>query len=426
MAERSAKHRTIAVDVHAREEAPRTRVLPWPWYLVATVGAVAVLAAGWLLLAGATALGWLTTPEAELADALGLASHVLLLGHGVPVVIGNQSVSLVPLLLTALLVVLGHPVAALAARQAAAAESDPDDTGRLWVDPERLVIRVAATYAGTYAAATTALALGTIGSAAVWRAALGGLTVGAIAGWWGAARALGHDLREDWPRWLRAVPTAISAATLVCLAAGALVLAAALFLQRDRVIAIHDGLDPGLTGTVVLVVVQLLYLPNLALWGAAWLLGGGITLGDGSLVALSVTDVGFLPAVPVLGAVPDPGGAPGAQLWWLSVGALAGVVAAVVVALARPRARFDETALVGGVAGAVAGLAVTVLAALASGGLGSERLAHIGAKLPDLAIVAPSLLGLSGLVAGLVLGLVRRPERAVEQAPTAHADEETL
>ena len=42
--------------------------------------------------------------------------------------------------------------------------------------------------------------------------------------------------------------------------------------------------------------------------------------------------------------------APWPALLWLLVGVAAGAVAGVVVALARPRARFDETAVVGGLA----------------------------------------------------------------------------
>lgn len=415
MADRSSKHRTIAVDVDAAGPPPE-RQLPWPWWVIATFGAVAVLAAGWLLLAGAAALGWLTSPDSQLPSALDLASRMLVLAHGAPVDVGGQLVSLVPLLMTGALVVLGQPAAALAARQAAAAEADPDDTGQLWVDAQPLVVRVAGTYAATYALAVALLAGSVGGSAAGWRAALGGVVLGGVAGWWGAARELGVDLRDAWPGWLRAVPTAVGIAVLVCIAGGAAVLATALIQHRDRIAAIHDGLDPGAPGTVLLVLAQILYLPNLVLWAAAWAVGGGVTLGDGSLLNLTVTDVGFLPAIPAFGAVPDPGAGASVQLWWLGVGVLAGAVAAAVVALARPRARFDETALVGGLSGVVTGLVLVVACSLASGGLGSQRLAHLGARVTDLAIVAPSLLGLSGLLTGLVVGLLRRRPSTQEVA----------
>ncbi len=157
-------------------------------------------------------------------------------------------------------------------------------------------------------------------------------------------------------------------------------------------------------------------------------LGAGITLGDDSLISMAVTDVGFLPAIPVFGAVGDPGFGGGTLYWWLSVGVVAGLVAALVVGVARRRARFDETALVGGLSGVVAGLLITLLCSLASGGLGEVRLAHVGATTDQLIIVAPALLGLSGLVGGAVLGLLRRPPHPepitedVEEEPQRHPD----
>ncbi|NHB85615.1 hypothetical protein G7085_16160 [Tessaracoccus sp. HDW20] len=87
-------------------------------------------------------------------------------------------------------------------------------------------------------------------------------------------------------------------------------------------------------------------------------------------------------------------------------------MAAAVVTLARPRARFDSTALVGALAGVLAGLLVVVACALGSGSLGADRLAVIGARTGPLAVFAPTLLGLSGLTVGLVLGLLRRPDTA--------------
>ncbi|NHB85614.1 hypothetical protein G7085_16155 [Tessaracoccus sp. HDW20] len=38
----------------------------------------------------------------------------------------------------------------------------------------------------------------------------------------------------------------------------------------------------------------------------AWLLGAGITVGEGSLVTMAASDAGLLPAIPIFGAVPPP------------------------------------------------------------------------------------------------------------------------
>ena len=103
------------------------------------------------------------------------------------------------------------------------------------------------------------------------------------------------------------------------------------------------------------------------------------------------------------------------------MGVAAGAVAGAVVALARPRARFDETAVVGGLAGTVAGFLVAVACALGTGGLGTDRLAAVGARSPEIFLFAPSILGLSGLAAGLIVGLLRRPPAGNEEPEGASA-----
>lgn len=387
----------MAVDVDA-PSARTPRSWPWPWYLPALVGPLAVLAAVWLLLAAAAVVGWLTSPEADAGAALRLAGQVLILAHGGPVDIAGVLVSMAPLGLTALLVFLALPVVGVAARQAS--EAWPH------LDAEGTVLRVAGAFGGTYALAVTVL--GALLGSASPRLAAGGLTVGAIAGLWGASRALAYDPTAVWPGWLRAVPRALAAATLTVLAGAAAALAVGLVLGRDAVTAIVEGLDGGPAGVTLLVVLHLLYLPNLVLAAASWILGAGVTLGDGSLLSMAGADVGLLPAIPAFGIVP-PGEGSWSALWWLTVGVVAGALAGVAVAWARPRARFDETALVGGLSGVAAGLLLTVLAALGAGGLGADRLAHLGARVGELAVFAPTLLGLAGLVSGLFVGLARRP-----------------
>ncbi len=408
MTDRPTRHRTVAVDVDAVPPSP-PKAFPLPWYAVAILATVAVVAAGWLLLTGATTLGWLTSPDVDLDASLFLATDFLLLAHGVPVMVGGQLVTLVPLGLPLALVVLALPGAGLAARQATGAAAPADDTGRTRLDRERAVLRVAGTTAATQGVLIAGLALVLDSPSGVLPGLLGGLVLGAVSGLWGASRAIGFDPRHAWPGWLRSVPSALGYAVLVCLMGGTAALATALIVHRDRITFIHEALDPGVAGTILLVFVQLLYLPNLILWATSWALGAGVTLGDDSLLSMSVTDVGFLPSVPVLGAVGEPGLGGGAMFWWLAVGIVAGTVASLVVVLARPRARFDETALVGGLSGVGAGLLITLLCSLAGGALGQGRLNQLGATTDQLIIVAPVLLGLSGLVGGVVLGLVRRP-----------------
>jgi hypothetical protein len=94
---------------------------------------------------------------------------------------------------------------------------------------------------------------------------------------------------------------------------------------------------------------------------------------------------------------------------------LAGAVAAWLVVRSRPRARFDETSLVGGLAGLTGGLLFVGLAWATSGNLGTVRLVGLGPLLLPLLVMAVTTLGLSGMVTGLGLGLWRR--RRSERGP---------
>lgn len=396
MAERGSRHRMITVDVDEAARVARPQVTI-PWFVLAPVGALAVAAAGWLLMAGPAALGWLTSPESQLADALGLASRMLLLANGAVTTIGGQPVSIAPLGLTLVLILLGVPVAGLAAR-AAIDETD---------DLRGLVLRVGGTYAGTYVVFTTLIAFFVPETSAI-RAFLGSALVGGLSGFWGVTRAVGYNPCERWPVRLRPFPRGIGVAVLICVGTGAALLAAVLILGRDRIAAIADGLGGDGTAGILLIVIQLVWLPNLVIWAMAWALGAGVTLGEGTLLDMNGTSLGFLPSIPVLGAVPDPGPVSELAWLWLLGGVLAGVLAALVITLNRSSERFYETSLAGGLAGILAGILLFVLAWCASGGLGTQRLAHVGVGLGSLAITAPCILGLAGLVTGLVVGLARR------------------
>jgi len=396
VAERGSRHRMIAVDVAeaARVARPQMTI---PWFTLAPLGALAVVAGGWLLMAGPAALGWLTSPNSQLSDALGLASRVLLLANGSVTVIGGQLVSIAPLGLSMVLMLLGIPVAGLAARSAL------DETA----DLRMLVLKTGGTYAGTYVVSITLIAF-IVPETSVIRALLGSLLLGGLSGFWGAARAVGYDPGEQWPAGLRSLPRAVGVAALTGVGTGAALLTVVLVLGRDRIAGISDGLGGDFTAGILLIVMQLVWLPNLVIWAMAWALGAGVTLGEGTLLNMNGTSLGFLPSIPVLGAVPEPGPVPDLAWLWLLGGAVAGALAGLIVTLNRSSERFYETALAGGLAGIAAGVLLFLLAWFSSGGLGTQRLSHLGVGLGSLVITAPCILGLAGLVTGLMVGLARR------------------
>ena len=63
-------------------------------------------------------------------------------------------------------------------------------------------------------------------------------------------------------------------------------------------------IQPGIMGGILFTLLQLLYLPNMALAGISYLFGTGFSLGLGTLISPTNLDINSLPAIPILGALP--------------------------------------------------------------------------------------------------------------------------
>jgi hypothetical protein len=204
---------------------------------------------------------------------------------------------------------------------------------------------------------------------------------------------------------------AVVAAQLVMLVAGTALLITGLGTHLKRVEALHESLQPGVAGAIALLLLQLAFVPNALVWSASYALGSGFSLGAGSVVAPAGTQLGIVPAIPLLGALPTAGPGDTAQLWWLAAGAIAGATACWVALAHRQAIRFDQASLRGGACGLLAGVGFAGLAWAASGDVGMLRLTDMGPRLFPLLVMAGTTMGLSGMIAGLVLGLIPRRGR---------------
>ncbi|HEY0240815.1 MAG TPA: DUF6350 family protein, partial [Friedmanniella sp.] len=238
-----------------------------------------------------------------------------------------------------------------------------------------------------------------------------------LAAWGGAGARVGRPIGSAWPAAFAGLPRAIAGAVGVLLLAGTAVLAIGLLTGWDRVVDLSSALRAGTAGTALLVVVQAAVLPNALVWSGSYALGAGFSLGSGSVVAPAATTFGTLPGLPLLGALPAQGPGSTLQLWWLVCGVVAGALAAWLVLGRGATRRFDVSTLLGGLAGVLAGLAFTGLAWTTSGDLGTERLTGLGPRLLPLLVMSTTTLGLSGMLTGAVVGIVRHLQRsAVEDA----------
>ena len=393
--------------------------LPVGWPIAAALAGALVACVGWLIVVGCTVLGWLSadadTASGPLSGALLVGTKIWVFANGAGLSLDGLHLTLVPWGAVALFgFVLARCtsfVAARSVRPEPAGRTSPTDGGAAEAadqaeSPRRTALGIAVLATVGYLAPLLVVAL-LLGSPAPNLRTLVALLALAACALWGSCRALSIDLLRGWPEWLRPVPTAVLGTQLVLLAAGAAVLVTGLLTHLDRVSSLENALGAGVTGGIALLVGQLAFAPNAMVWGGAYALGAGFGLGDGSVVAPSATQVGLLPGVPIFGAVPTSGAGGTYQLLWLASGVAAGLVAAWLVVRRRPAARFDETALVGGLAGVVGALVFVGLAWASSGDLGVLRLAGLGPRLPELAVMAVSTLGLSGMIGGLVLGLLR-------------------
>lgn len=163
-----------------------------------------------------------------------------------------------------------------------------------------------------------------------------------------------------------------------------------------------------LWGAVLLTLAHLAYLPTLIVWGAAWVSGAGFSVGAGSSLTPAATDVGVVPALPILGLLPEhtPGWLIVVLLLPVGVAALAGWAMrsrySAVLGDAEPW--LPRIVMVGATTLLAAGLGAT-FAALTGGAIGPGRLEHVGAS-PGLVAMAVGLEALIGV--GIVM-LTPRP-----------------
>ncbi|TLP98241.1 hypothetical protein FEF26_05450 [Nesterenkonia salmonea] len=290
-------------------------------------------------------------------------------------------------------------------------------------------------FALTYAAAAVGIARfgvddpGTLVWAGVAAAVLTGL--GSLAGCYvearSATRMIGVDL-ESWVedfsqrlKWAGAYAWAVvrggmvAAATAVGLSA--LLLAGWVGWRWMDVANAYQELDAGISGGAGLTLLHLGLAPNLVLWALAYSTGAGFNLGSGSPVGPFETELGMVPAVPLLAALPD-------QVYEYSLATLCLPVLAGVVAgwwlmregenhfddwcqlklKLRPLSLAVSTVTLAAITGAVAGLLL----------IGPLWLSHISLGMGQLNDVGPHAALTAGLLAawvaaGTVVGYLAAP-----------------
>ena len=333
------------------------------------------LAGMWALLVGLALvtclvmLAWAISPRSagDSAAAWSAAGTAWLGAHLVPLTISGQPVTLLP--------IGGLLLGLLLTRRSGAW------TGRLLPEPAGgevvgLVAGAALVY-GAGGAGIAWLATGPSTAASPARAFLVTAVVAALGTLWGVNREA--DLVSSARRRLSDAAwrtlAAGSAAVTGLVAVGALLVTVCLVRSFSMVAQTMADLDGGPAGAFGVTLLGALGLPNLDVWAMSVVVGPGFQIGQvGSLSAFG-GDVGSLPALPVLAAIPTalPAWAPLLLVVPVLMGALAGRI--------RWGRDLPTPAGAAVAAGQVAGVVAVLIAGLAwlsGGALGGGELAHVG------------------------------------------------
>ena len=168
----------------------------------------------------------------------------------------------------------------------------------------------------------------------------------------------------------------------ILLGVSSIFIAGMLAINWIQVIRLYEGLQVSFLGGFMVTAGQIAVLPNIVVMGASWLTGVGFQFGAGSLISPVATVVGPLPALPVTSALPI--GELSFGMIALMVPLVGAFVATIMIRRHADSIRFEfasawSAAITLGLSIAlVASVEMGLLALLASGGIGPERLQVIG------------------------------------------------
>lgn len=404
----STRRSRVQLTVSSPTEAPEPeggRIPSVPWLVAAVSWSAGVALLGLAAVAVGVLAVWLTALDLPAPVVLDTVVQLWVATQGVDALVAEVVVvGVTPLGITLVLVA----ACAAAAHHAAVQALGPGATQN-W-GPWRRWGAVVSVCTASYTVVSWGLALWLAHPGQALPTAGGAVVISGVGAAVGAMSGSGVSLLEGRPAWVRRLPRAVGVGCAVLVAGSTLALVVNLVAHWNQVSALHHELAPDVVGTIVLIVIQLAYLPNLIVWAGSWALGAGVSLGAGTVVGPGVTSVGLLPMIPVLGALPVNG-----EAWswlWMLVGTAAGVAAAVELIRGLPAESAQD--LEGwpwqaGLAGLMVGAAWSVFAFVSRGDLGVARLVGLGPRFPDIVWLASMGVGLAAAAAGIVcFGLAQR------------------
>ncbi len=250
------------------------------------------------------------------------------------------------------------------------------------------------------------------------------------------SRMVGVDTAEQisqmsqYSRWAGSYAWAVVRAAVVAFVAliglGAVLLGIGILAGWSQIIATYQELHAGAVGDTAVTLLQLGFLPNLVIYAIAWSTGAGFSIGAGTSVGLTSSDVGTLPMLPILGAVPESMGTFGlvGLLVPLGAGAIAGwwflregedhldEWVALKVPF-RPLSALISAVALGVVTGILTSLGALWLGWISYGSLGIGRFTEVGAEPLSFAAHTALTVG-AGVTFGMLLSRALVPDSSRE------------
>lgn len=250
------------------------------------------------------------------------------------------------------------------------------------------------------------------------------------------SRMVGVDTAEQisqmsqYSRWAGSYAWAVVRAAVVAFVAliglGAVLLGIGILAGWSQIVATYQELHAGAVGDTAVTLLQLGFLPNLVIYAIAWSTGAGFSFGAGTSVGLTSSDVGTLPMLPILGAVPESMGTFGlvGLLVPLGAGAIAGwwflregedhldEWVALKVPF-RPLSALISAVALGVVTGIVTSFGALWLGWISYGSLGIGRFTEVGAEPLTFAAHTALTVG-AGVTFGMLLSRALVPDSSRE------------
>lgn len=250
------------------------------------------------------------------------------------------------------------------------------------------------------------------------------------------SRMVGVDTAEQisqmsqYSRWVGSYAWAVVRAAVVAFVAliglGAVLLGIGILAGWSQIVATYQELHAGAVGDTAVTLLQLGFLPNLVIYAIAWSTGAGFSFGAGTSVGLTSSDVGTLPMLPILGAVPESMGTFGlvGLLVPMGAGAIAGwwflregedhldEWVALKVPF-RPLSALISAVVLGVMTGILTSFGALWLGWISYGSLGIGRFTEVGAEPLTFAAHTALTVG-AGVTFGMLLSRALVPDSSRE------------